>query len=152
MLHKIKQQSFARLFDELDSDQDNLISRYCLNINALDMTMKNILNPIITELKQENETLNKDEFIKTMCHMYEMLNMDDRNYLISYYRNKNKGKVESHTRQTSLSSRSKMLSANHEKKMMRSISEISIRNNSIDSSTYFKQNYNNSHILDGNMY
>ncbi len=97
MLCKMKEQSFARLFEELDSDQDNLISRYCVNTNEIDKTMKNIINPIITELKQENETLNKEEFIKTMCHMYEMLNMEDRNYLISYYRNK-KGKTELHTR------------------------------------------------------
>ena len=32
----------------------------------LDKNMKNILNPIITELKQENETLNKEEFINNV--------------------------------------------------------------------------------------
>jgi hypothetical protein len=145
----MKQQTFAKLFDELDSDQDNIISRYCFNLNSLDKIMINIINPIIIELKQENETLNKDEFIKTMHHLFEILNMNDRNYILQYYRNKNKGK-ENHSRRSSLSNKSKVLSSLYERKMLRSISEISMRNNnSIDSSNYFKQNNNNSQIFDG---
>jgi hypothetical protein len=145
----MKDETFVKLFNELDSDQDNIISRYCCNINNLDKKLINIINPILTELKQENETLNKEEFIKTMHHLFEILNMNDRNYILQYYRNKNKGK-ENHSRQTSISNKSRIFSSNHEKKMLMSISEMSIRNNnnSIDSSIYFRNN--NSNILDGN--
>jgi hypothetical protein len=152
ILTKMKDQAFAKLFDELDSDQDNIISRYCLNLNGLDKTMTGILNPLITELKQENETLNKEDFKKSMFHLFEMLSMEDKNYILNYYKNKNKDKADNHSRRSSLSNKSKVLSSMHEKKMMRSISEISIRNNSIDSSTYFKQNNNNSQVLDGILY
>jgi hypothetical protein len=148
ILNQMKDQVFIKLFEELDSDQDNIISRYCLNTNGLNNKLKRILNPIITELKQDNETLNKDEFIKAMSHLFEMLSMEEKNYILHYYRNRSKAKVENHSRRSSLSNKSKILSSVHEKKMMRSISEISIRN-SIDSSAYFRQNNENSRVLDG---
>jgi hypothetical protein len=72
ILNQWQTNTFAKIFKELDSDQDDIISCYNVNQGSLSKDLKRIIHPIINELKQDNESLNEDEFVKAMCHLYEV--------------------------------------------------------------------------------
>ena len=76
MIQKMKEDSFKKIFRILDSDEDNVISSFYINTSKLDKDVLKILQPILVELKEEQETLNEEEFVRACHHLYEV------NYLI----------------------------------------------------------------------
>jgi transcription initiation factor IIE alpha subunit len=72
ILYQLQTNTFKRIFRELDSDQDDIISCYNVNCNSLTKDLARIINPIIKEMKMENETLNENEFVKAMYHLYDV--------------------------------------------------------------------------------
>jgi hypothetical protein len=86
---KVKDGAFRNLFRELDSDQDNLITSHCMSLRTLPFAIKRIIEPILQELREENETLNEDEFIRAMDHLLQTLNYEDKKTLIQMYRTSN---------------------------------------------------------------
>ena len=79
---------FTRLFNDLDNDQDNLITSFCINTNDIPDFILKILEPILKELKDDNQTLNCEEFILVMIRLFEDTPLVDKQNLINYYRNK----------------------------------------------------------------
>jgi hypothetical protein len=73
LITKMKDEVFGKIYNILDSDQDNIISGLNHNIKDIDRQMKRIINPILLELKEENETLTREEFVKAMTHLYEVI-------------------------------------------------------------------------------
>jgi hypothetical protein len=72
MFNKRKDEIFKKIFEILDSDQDNQISSFCIDTKKIPSNIINILNPIIVELNDENETLNLNEFVKACEHLFEV--------------------------------------------------------------------------------
>jgi hypothetical protein len=80
ILNQWQTNTFSKIFSQLDSDQDNIISCYNVNTSALSKELNQIISPIVQEMKQENETLTQEEFVKAMYHLYEV-----RSYIILSY-------------------------------------------------------------------
>jgi len=63
IFHKLKEQSFTKIFNILDSDEDGIISSFYVDCKSLKDQIYQIFKPIIVELISEEETLNLQEFI-----------------------------------------------------------------------------------------
>ena len=79
---------FKYLFNELDSDHDDSITSLTLNLNEIPKYIINILKPILKELKEDEQTLNCEEFILVMKRLFEDTSMTDKQKFINYYQNK----------------------------------------------------------------
>lgn len=84
IINKIKISVFKRLFNLLNSSGDDIISAFNINLRKLPITILNILEPIIKELKHDEETLNENEFIKACEHLYDMLSFTEKRILIDF--------------------------------------------------------------------
>ena len=84
----IQTEVFCNLFNDLDSDQDNIISNYHINTKKLDSNILSIISPLLTEIKENNISLNKNKFIQAMNQLYKDLYFKDKHYLINYYKSK----------------------------------------------------------------
>ena len=69
---KKKEDAFRRIYKLLDFDQDNNISSLNMDVRKLEGYLIKILKPIFEELKEENETLNENEFVRACEHLYEV--------------------------------------------------------------------------------
>jgi hypothetical protein len=76
--NKIKTDKYKRIFKLLDSDQDDYISIQNINLKSLPKEIRRIIDPIIVELKEENENLNEEEFVRAMEHLYHV-------FFLTYY-------------------------------------------------------------------
>jgi hypothetical protein len=72
IFEKMKNNAIENLFNHLDSDQDNKITRIHINLNNISTRGLKIINPIITELKDQNETLNSFEFKLAMNELFNV--------------------------------------------------------------------------------
>ena len=90
---------FTKLFNDLDSDQDNLITSLTINTSDIPKNILKIMEPILKELREDNQTLNCEEFILVMIRLFEDTPLVDRQNLINYYRNKIK--MDNHSLQRS---------------------------------------------------
>ena len=79
-----KEEVFRKIFRLLDGDEDGIISRIYVDTRKVPKDIMKLLNPIITELKSENETLNEREFIIACSHMYNLMNFSDRKTLLNF--------------------------------------------------------------------
>ena len=65
-MERINNNIFSKIFKELDSDEDNLIMPININLNNLKDEIKRIINLLIEELREDNHTLEENEFIDAM--------------------------------------------------------------------------------------
>ena len=79
---------FKSLFNELDSDHDDLITSLTINLNEIPKFILNILEPILKELREDEQTLNCEEFILVMKRLFEDTPMIEKQKMINYYQNK----------------------------------------------------------------
>ena len=80
---------FKLLFNELDSDHDDLITSLTINLKYIPKFILTILEPILKELKEDEQSLNCEEFILVMKRLFEDTPMLEKQKLINYYQNKN---------------------------------------------------------------
>ena len=88
ILNDVYSKVFTKLFNDLDSDQDNLITRLYINTSNIPDSILKIIEPILKELKDDNQTLNCEEFILVMIRLFEDTPLVDKQKLINYYKNK----------------------------------------------------------------
>lgn len=62
------------IFDKLDDDNDGEISSVKINTSVLDSDMMEIFKPLLVELEQLDEPLNRSEFVDATTRLYEQLN------------------------------------------------------------------------------
>ena len=89
--------SFVKLFNDLDTDEDGLISPISIlkTIKHIDKQINRIIEPIITELNEENYTLSQEEFVSAMFELIKDLNNEDKQIVFNYYKlNKCRDKKE----------------------------------------------------------
>ena len=79
---------FTKLFNDLDRDKDDLITSLSINIIDIPDYILKILKPILKELKDDEQTLNCEEFILVMIRLFKDTPLVDRQNLINYYRKK----------------------------------------------------------------
>ena len=84
MLEERKNRIFGKIFQILDSDKDNLITKININEKGLPDNIKKILSLIITELRQENETLNLNEFVTACQHLFSMLSYTEKREMLEF--------------------------------------------------------------------
>ena len=83
---KNKIKAFNNLFNILDSDQDGIITGLNININNVEKNILNILQPLLFELKEGNQTLNKNEFIIAMNKLFEDISLIEKREIINKYK------------------------------------------------------------------
>ena len=88
LLNDLYVKTFTRLFKDLDSDQDNLITSFNINTNYVPKPILKIIKPILKELKDDNQTLNCEEFILVMIRFFEDISFIERQRVINLYKNK----------------------------------------------------------------
>lgn len=88
IINKINTQAFINLFRELDSDEDNLISPLNINTKRTSQEILRIIQPLITELKEDQHILDESDFIEAMYNLYKEISYYDRHLLINTYKNK----------------------------------------------------------------
>ena len=88
LLSEANHKAFCNLFNELDSDQDNLITSLNINLSNIPDNILKILEPLLIELKEDNQTLNQDEFIRAMNRLFENISSIERRQLINEYNNR----------------------------------------------------------------
>ena len=88
LLNEANHKAFCNLFNELDSDQDNLITSFNINLNNIPNNILKIIDPLLIELKEDNQSLNQEEFIKAMNKLFENISSVDRRQLINEYNNR----------------------------------------------------------------
>jgi hypothetical protein len=86
-----KIECFNKLFELLDHDNDQVISYsedFAENANAiLSEEIRQILNPILTEMKEHGDSLNLEEFITAVNQLYYILNISQRRQLLNWFVN-----------------------------------------------------------------
>ncbi|MCQ2819635.1 MAG: hypothetical protein MJ252_20415 [archaeon] len=119
--------AFTTIFKILDEDQDGLISPISItkSFKSLPQNVRKILDPIISELKEGNYTLNQNEFIVALCELYKDLSLDEKNIIAGferdYKRKRNKSRENIHNEFTfkpKINKRSRSLAINHEQKLL----------------------------------
>lgn len=73
-----------KVFCELDDDSDGLISHQSHSTEGLPEEIAKMLNPIFEELKEVNKPFGMDEFLESMCRLYETLDFYDKDTLFKY--------------------------------------------------------------------
>ena len=94
IINNKKLQCFKKIFKLLDSDDnDGKITYKNINIKSVPKDIKKILEPIFTEMKDENETLTESEFVFVCDKLYESLKYQQKQKLLSFDKdNKNQKK------------------------------------------------------------
>ena len=77
-----KEKMFKKLFNTLDYDHDNNISKRSVGIGRLSKKLQNLISPLIKELIEEDETLNIEEFVEAMGHLNSCLTYNEKNELL----------------------------------------------------------------------
>lgn len=73
ILNRLKQQNFEKIFNLIDSDQDDLISKFCIDLKKLPEEIRKILSIITREIIEDDQTLNKEEFMLACGQLYEVM-------------------------------------------------------------------------------
>ena len=84
IIRQKKLNSFKKIFKLLDTDEDNKISGFSVNVENLPITIQKILRPIFKELKSEGESLNEYEFVFICQKFYNILDYEKKRELINF--------------------------------------------------------------------
>jgi hypothetical protein len=88
IINETKSRAFNNLFKDLDGDQDNIINGINISIYKIPNNIYKIIEPLLNELKEDNQSLNREEFIKAMNKLYEDLSSLERRTIINTYSKK----------------------------------------------------------------
>jgi hypothetical protein len=70
IIEGIKQKIFKKIFSYLDYEETGIINGQTVDINSLPEKIRSIINPLIKELKEQNETLSDEEFSMACDHLF----------------------------------------------------------------------------------
>ena len=85
-----KMNAFINLFNDLDSDQDGIISPININLNKIPKNILNIIEPLISELKEENQSLTQEVFLLAMNKLFDDISLLEKRQIIKTYKNNRK--------------------------------------------------------------
>ena len=96
-----KENCFKKIFKLLDNGEEK-ISFNSMNIKNIPIDIKNILEPIFSELKETNEHLTESEFIFVCNKFYESLKLDQKQKLLLFGK-KEENKIKEKSKKESYS-------------------------------------------------
>lgn len=70
--NEIKNAVFKRVFELLDIEGEDKIYGKRIELELLPDTLKKIFEPLIHELREQNESLTSDEFLMACDHLYSV--------------------------------------------------------------------------------
>lgn len=80
-----KKETFTKIFNLLDRDSDNSITILNMDLNKLPTTIVKIIQPIINEMKnKENTVLSKRNFIDACMELFDILPYKDKQTLLNF--------------------------------------------------------------------
>ena len=80
-----KKETFTKIFNLLDRDSDDSITILNMDLNKLPPTIITIIQPIITEMKnKENTALSKRNFIDACMELFDSLPYNDKQTLLNF--------------------------------------------------------------------
>lgn len=94
MTNELIKRIFSKIYEYLVDKNSNVIVGNNLDITQLPEKIVNMLTPLLTELKDQNETLTLNEFHLAGKHLYNFLPYDEKLYLWDWYSVKSKIKKE----------------------------------------------------------
>ena len=96
IIDRVNCEAFSNLFKVLDSDEDGVISQMHMNTKKLSPEVYRIIEPIINEIKEENQKLEESDFVDAMCNLYDDIRYYDRHLLINTFKNIKNTKIKHH--------------------------------------------------------
>ena len=80
----MKKKLFTSIFDQLDSDQDGVLSSTQIETNALDLDLLKVLDPILIEIEENGERHTEKSFLKRCKKLYDGLDPAQRSVILKY--------------------------------------------------------------------
>ena len=119
---------FLKIFKDLDSDEDDYISSYSINLKNIPKEVLKILQPLISELnKDKQEFLYKEEFIIYMNQLYEKKSQEEKNILLNAYKTKRSRSLFTNNDNDNIRNKHKIRNFNNNNFNQRKISNFSNR-------------------------
>jgi len=84
LFNQMKMKAFKKIFELLDGDEDKLISIYCVSLNRLPESVRKLIQPIVTKMKEENCAISMSEFFEYCDLIYESLTKDNKYILLNF--------------------------------------------------------------------
>ena len=85
IMNQVKIRAFKNLFKDLDADQDNLINGINMNIKKIPSVIYKIIEPLLNELKEDNQSLNEEEFLIAMTKLFKDISSIEKRTIINIY-------------------------------------------------------------------
>lgn len=85
----LKSKAFNQLFELINEDEKVSYNEELeKNLKIINKEIFINMSPLLEELKEQNESLNREEFILAMHHLYEMLSIADRRTFLDFFTKK----------------------------------------------------------------
>ena len=75
MVMAMRKKKLGEIFDEMDDDQDGEISHSLINTKFLSLELKHAFKPLLQELEQLQQPLDREEFIDAGMRLYNVSNL-----------------------------------------------------------------------------
>lgn len=86
ILYQRKKKIFTKIFSLMDSDQDNIISKFNIDLKKIPKKIMDIFKIIIKEIVDDDHTLNRDEFLLASEHLYELISFEERKIVLNFFK------------------------------------------------------------------
>lgn len=91
IIDKTKREKMNDVFDLLDSDSDGLISSKRIDIETIPGEVLEVFTPLLQEMEDIAQTLDRDEFVEAALRLYQTLNVADKNIILTFKKNQDFG-------------------------------------------------------------
>ena len=162
ILQRKNNEIFSRIFKELDSDEDNYISSYLINTKRSPPEVIKILQPLLSELNEDKQFLDEEDFVVTMNKFFEILSKEERDILINAYKTKrtksllnknnnhftpfnnmNNAQKKKYNKKRKISNYSNRLASQHDKKFLKMFDNyLKAYNENNRNQVFFDNNHN----------
>ncbi len=79
-----KGKSFQKLFTLLDGDEDGLITSSAMNVERIPKSVQEVLKNLFKQIKEENECLDRSEFLYICDEYFKMLPYEKQNAFVNF--------------------------------------------------------------------
>ena len=82
IFEKFRVKQFENLFVLMDSDNDGIISACRIDLNSIEPEVLKVLTPFFEELEQSQLEIERENFVRSMENLYNILNVEQKAVLI----------------------------------------------------------------------
>lgn len=84
----LKEKTFKAIFKVLDKDKDGMINQRNIQLDALPKNINHIIQPILNDLRKEDRTLSKEEFVANCFQLFDSISYTEKKEMISFIHKK----------------------------------------------------------------